>query len=871
VCVFISKLYSVSVVNVSEFFPELELCCVDLSHGEARYRLIAIYRAPGSNNMTRLLECLSTYSNVKLNCIIVGDMNCPSIDWNLLKAKVDGTHDELLNFTVTRGFSQVVQSATRADNLLDIVLTSEPLSMCNIDVIEPFGNSDHSQVVFSLFNDCTDVENDAVCKRYDWANADYHGMSDYISGVDWLSVLTTELTSDSLWAAFVAIIQVAIDTYVPIKSLSVDSGAKFNRWYPAAVKRAIVRKRCLWRKHRVNPDDPVIHAAYRKADRMYRLEVRKFEIKREQRVIERDNAGSFFRFVNSKLSCKRGLGALATDCGDVITGDQERANLLNTYFTSMCTSDNGTMPFCDRVAGLPVDTAIETIVFTPGLIKTAIKKLKLGGACGSDGLPPRLFKKLADSIAEPLSFMFTSFMSVGKVPEEWKHALVTPVYKAGSASNAANYRPISLTCVACKLMERVIVNETLCYLRKHSLLTKQQHGFLSGRSTTSNLLETLNDWTLTINDKNSVAVAYVDFKRAFDCVSHNKLLVKLRSYGFSGNLLSWIENFLTNRSQQTKVGCSLSDVTYLSSGVVQGSVIGPLLFVLFINDIASLFNDRKCVGKLFADDLKLYSTLETDADISYLQEKLTAVHDWSDRWQLGISYTKCNLMYVGRMRCNESLFLNANMLPIVDKVKDLGIVVDSNLTFTCHIDQIVARAFTRAGLIHKCFVSRDTASLTRAFTVYVRPLLEYGSPVWSPYHSGKIIQIERVQRRFTKRLPGLTNVSYQERLEQLGLESLEMRRLRQDLTFAYKIIFGLVDNSCTGFFIMSNSNNSTRGHGFKIYQRHCRVDSRKYFFAERIIKPWNCLPAKSEHFKSLATFKAFVKTVNLTKFVSLGF
>jgi len=208
---------------------------------------------------------------------------------------------------------------------------------------------------------------------------------------------------------------------------------------------------------------------------------------------------------------------------------------------------------------------------------------------------------------------------------------VTPVYKIGPASSVANYRPISLPCVACKLMERVIVNEMLCFLRMHGLITKHQHGFLSGRSTTSNLLETLNDWTLTINNNKSIAVAYIDYEHAFDCVSHSKLLLKLRSYGISGNLLSWIENFLANRSQQTNVGNSLSNITNLSSGVVQGSAIGPLFFVLFINDIANLFNNGNCVCKLYADDLKLYSILETNVDVCYLQDKLTNVYDWSAR------------------------------------------------------------------------------------------------------------------------------------------------------------------------------------------------------------------------------------------------
>jgi len=169
-------------------------------------------------------------------------------------------------------------------------------------------------------------------------------------------------------------------------------------------------------------------------------------------------------------------------------------------------------------------------------------------------------------------------------------------------------------------------------------------------------------------------------------------------------------------------------------------------------------------------------------------------------------------------------------------------------------------------------VSRDTASLNRAYIVYVRPLLEYASPVWSPYHVGKITQIESVQRRFTKRLLGLKHVIYKDRLQRLGLEILEMRRLiRQDLVFTYKVIFGLVNNSCNELFIMSNSSISTRGHNYKLFQSYTRVDSRKHFFAERIIKPWNSLRANNDTFKSLATFRSFVYSANLTNFVSLGF
>ena len=432
---------------------------------------------------------------------------------------------------------------------------------------------------------------DDIVKRYDWSGADYDAMSNYIAGVDWLSLLSTNLTADNLWSAFSNVLQTAIDLFVPVNYIRRDNSVKCRRWYPAALRRAIVRKRCLWRKHRESPDDERLLEAYHGAEGKCRQLLREYEIKRENRVIDSDNTGSFFRFVNGKLSCKRGLCAINDDKGGVITGDAERANLLNDYFTSMCVDDDGKTPAFDQV----VSENLENIHFTPETVHAAIKQLKLGGAGGPDGFPPRVFKKLAVCIKDPLSLIFTSFMSVGQLPRDWKHAVVTPVYKSGAASSASNYRPISLTCVACKLMERVIVKQTLGFLRKHGVINAHQHGFLSGRSTTTNLLESVNDWTLAINDRKSVGAVYIDYKRAFDCVSHSKLLLKLRSYGISGQLFNWIANFLQNRTQQTRVGSSLSNITDLTSGVVQGSVIGPLLFVLFINDVACLFNDSSCV------------------------------------------------------------------------------------------------------------------------------------------------------------------------------------------------------------------------------------------------------------------------------------
>ena len=207
-------------------------------------------------------------------------------------------------------------------------------------------------------------------------------------------------------------------------------------------------------------------------------------------------------------------------------------------------------------------------------------------------------------------------------------------------------------------MERVVVSDILSYLRHHGIISKQQHGFLSGRSTTSNLQETFNDWTLTLTHKNSIPVANIDFAKALDTVCHNKLQHKLQSCGIPGGLLSWICSFLNGRTQQTRVGNSFSTITNLNSGVVQGKVLCPLLFVLFINDITHLFTTNNCAYKLYADDLKLYTVLQTGLDCDILQEKLNAIYDWSRQRQLRIYYKKCNLMYIGNTRYRPSSMLN---------------------------------------------------------------------------------------------------------------------------------------------------------------------------------------------------------------------
>lgn len=299
--------------------------------------------------------------------------------------------------------------------------------------------------------------------------------------------------------------------------------------------------------------------------------------------------------------------------------------------------------------------------------------------------------------------------------------------------------------------------------------------------------------------RNSVDVVYIDFAKAFDSVVHSKLLYKLRAYGINGKLLIWIANFLVNRFQSVKVGMSFSEFIRVVSGIPQGSVLGPLLFLLYINDIVDVLGSD-ATAKLFADDVKLYLNITDVVDVKTLQNGLNAVSKWAHDWQLKISITKCVTLHLGRKNIGYNYLLDGVSLPCTNLARDLGVTIDKNLSFKAHIAQITARAHQRARLIIRCFRTRDPHLLFRAFAAYVRPIVEYCSPVWSPVCKSDIIKIESVQRRFTKSLKDCNHLSYADRLKYLRSDTLELRRLRNDLLTVYKMLHGLIEVNINDFF-----------------------------------------------------------------------
>ena len=337
----------------------------------------------------------------------------------------------------------------------------------------------------------------------------------------------------------------------------------------------------------------------------------------------------------------------------------------------------------------------------------------------------------------------------------------------------------------------------------------------------------------------------------------------------NGKLLDWIVAFLSNRFQCVVLESCFSDWSPVISGVPHGSVLGPTLFIIFIDSIGSLFNGDLC-HQLYADDLKLYTCIKNDISVFSLQSALDRLEQWCITWQLSVNVSKCQVLHLGKNNMCHQYFFAGSLIPSAKVVKDLGVIVDELLTFDSHINNVVSRACSRVGVLFKGFSSRSPVLLAKAFVTYVRPILEYASNVWNPYLLKHINAIENVQRRFTKRVSSISNLPYPERLAILGLEPLELRRLKSDLVFYYKIFNNMVH--LPRVYLPSDlPPTQTRSGGNRLATPSFSSLSINNDFFTRCVACWNSLPSHIVQCSSVVTFKNSLFKVDLTRFLHYNF
>jgi hypothetical protein len=502
------------------------------------------------------------------------------------------------------------------------------------------------------------------------------------------------------------------------------------------------------------------------------------------------------------------------------------------------------------------------VVITESLIRKKIDKLKKDSAPGPDQIHPRVLKEMKYIISEPLAHIFRQSMNTGTVPRDWKTARVIPIFKKGTKSDPSNYRPVSLTSVPCKLLESIIKDAVMEHLVTEKLIKDSQHGFMAGRSCTTNLTLFLDELTKVVDSGKAADVFYLDFAKAFDKVAHRRLIIKVEAKGISGNVSRWLEEWLKDRKQTVVVDGVESEESDVESGVPQGTVMGPPLFTVYIDDIDDFIKFIELLIK-FADDNKGLKVIESPEDRDKLQETLDSLCEWARLWSMEFNVAKCKIMHVGRANPQYKYTMNGIPLKEIEEETDVGVIVHKSLKPTRQCEKAANTASAVLRLLQRNFHYRDKRTFLKLYKQYVRPHMEFCGPAWAPWTAADIGKLENVQRKAVGMVSGLNGRSYEERCSELGIQTLEQRRVDQDMAQVFRYSKGIGNIEAEKLFERAAMREGpvTRQSGdrenFKIPA--ARLDVRKNSFAVRTVQHWNELPAKIKSAKDCQAFKRELK------------
>lgn len=848
-----SHLNPVCVNIVTDF----EVCFIDIFVNNEKIRIGVTYRPP-SYNVQKSADFIQFIRSILENdtkfCLF-GDFNFPNIDWDTYSAAT--AHENYLIACVHElNMVQKVSEPTRENSILDLILCSQAELVTNVTVHETFSTSDHSYITCSLSVPNMNSIEDKIC--FDFKNADWDLIRATLSITDWTYVFSEcNDNCNLMWTNFTVVVNNIINAHIPTFVVSKGRNAPWMNSYLKRIIRVKKRKWLVYRNNRSvrNLSEYRNHCKFVKKkvlEARKRYELLKFENKNNK-------AKEFFKYIDNKTKLKCNIPVIKENNID-LTSNIDKASALSRQYQSVFTHDDGNVPPFNQ---LMPENSFTDIEITDRDILSAVHSMNGNGAPGDDNIHPKFVKNVYHYLIKPLKVIFRCSLSSGVLPEGWKRGIIVPVYKNnGKPSSSASYRPICLTSVICKLFESVLRRHLTDYFQINNLISDKQHGFLKKRSTATNLLGCLNDWTKFVDGKSCLDVVYIDLEKAFDTVSHTKLLLKLGKLGIGGNVYKWLSDFLCDRQQCVRVCSDVSPSAHVVSGIPQGTILGPLLFVLYINDLPN--HTSNCSLELYADDSKLYNKINTVDDCLDLADDLLNIQHWFDLWQLRINVNKCELLHIGRNNINFPYRVQQYLIPEKLFCKDLGIYVTDDLSVRKHCSVVARNAFFRLRQFSMAFVCNDRMFKVFLYSTYVRPLLESNTSLWSPHYVCDIDLIESVQRRFTKKLTGLTDVSYMDRLNALGLETLEVRRIISDLILVYKIVHHLIDLEFTDFFVLNT--NVTRGHRFKLRVQFSRINCRRHFFNNRIVHVWNDLASSVVESANLGLFRKALDPSNLSHY-----
>ena len=827
-----------------------------------------IYRSPNStvDNNKQLLNLITTF-NKELSCkkLLIGDFNFRHVDW------LDWTADsasgvaryedrDFIKCLQDNFLHQHVTLPTRArasDNphTLDLVISNDDF-VSDITHLSPLGKSDHAVLEFRCCYNSKYVVNSS---KYNYNKGDYNGLCNYINNN---MNKNHESNINLAWENFKDILSDGVRLYVPtIKSSTWKLKPNWKCPLDEDIRKLISKKHRLWTRYIETKDKK-----YKTTRNLVKKKCKKNDQSKQKEIAKscKSNPKVFWQYVRSKTNTPNCMGDIKTKDKNnqeiIITNDKDKANTFVDYFSNVFITEPNhpdTIPKLD--IPLIAATPMKTLTVHKYTIHEQLLKLKTDKSPGPDNIHPRILKETADSISSSLCTLFNLSLNQGIIPNDWQCSIVTAIHKKGNKSLTSNYRPISLTCISCKIMESLIRNHIMEYFHTNNLFSSKQFGFIKGRSTVLQLLNLIDSWTSSLENGGQIDVIYTDFEKAFDKVPHLRLLYKLQSYGINEQILNWIRGFLCTRKHCVKVNGVLSDWRPVTSGIPQGSVLGPLLFIIYINDLP---NECMNLSELFmfADDTKLYKYILNNFNSTTLEQNCQALFNWSQKWLMSLNISKCKVLSIGRRDIIHNSYgfdtpqSGFVQLERVDKMKDLGVTFDDDLSFKSHIYEKINKAYQMLGIMRRNFRHVDKDTFKLIYVSLVRSQLEYAHAVWNPYKIAFIRDLEKVQKRATKLVRACKSLPYRERLIYLNLPSLKYRRIRGDMIEVFKMLNGFYDDQVIPN-LTRNHDTRTRGNSFKLSVERPKYNLRKYSFTIRVTKLWNSLPDLVVQAESVNSFK----------------
>ena len=816
-------------------FSDIETIVITIC-GNPAITICLSYNPPGASAETldALFSTIGDVADVG-NVIILGDFNCPDINWASLSATAPYSL-KFCDLIFDKNLSQLVSSPTHVKgNILDLVITNCEDRLGRVMVDEANECSDYFIIRFVINSFAS---HPSKCSKFsvvpDFSKADYDSMFSFFLDHDFSNFYESK-NIDELWLYLKLLLSEAIDLLVPSVRVS---NYHTPKWFTPNIRHSINKLRHRRRKFSKRPSVSAQDAIIREENRIKAC-IENARADWERKLVEDFASSNNYKIYSHIRSLSRhtSFPNPMTLGSDVAMCPETKAELFNRFFHSVLS-----LSAVNSLHPTTITTGpLSSLQINPLDTLEALESLDGSKAMGVDGISPKVLKRCALAIYEPVTHLFQLSLDQGLLPQEWKIHLVTPVFKSGDRSLVENYRPISLLCILSKVLERLIFDNLIDHMSK--ILNPYQFGFLRGKSTIQNLLIFYGDIMNAVGRRYQVDAIYLDFRKAFDSVPHAQLLIKLESYGITGNLWSWFRNYLTNRQQTTSVDGHRSNYLPVTSGVPQGSILGPLLFIIFLNDLPSVITSSRILK--YADDTKCYKTITNPNDAVLLQSDLDNVGNWSVSNEISFNLSKLASVHIN-CRCPNSVgsiysmcYVNIISQPTQ---RDLGIKVSEDLSWTSHHTSIMSKAYSKMGMIRcafSCFCPVSTK--LKLYISLIRSQLLYGSQLWRPMLIKDIQKLERVQRRATKFILVDASSNYKSRLLTLGLLPLMMVYELNDIMF----FINNLKSRTRSFDILqfvSFSSSKTRSGSVKLVYKRSLINAEKNFYFSRLVKLWIALP-----------------------------